>query len=201
MCEPLADAASAIRVLVVDDHPAMRAGLTDLLADEPGMEPTGAVGGTDELWPALRRLAPDVVVLDYALAAGDGLTACFRVKQRPGGPRVVLYTAYADAVFAVPAAVAQADAVVSKSAPVSALLGAIRRVHAGETLRPRVEPALLEAAAARIDAGDLPVAGMLLERVAPDEIARTLGVHPAEVRARAGRIIGRMQPRRAEVVP
>ena len=107
---------TALSVLVVDDHPALRAGLERLLDQEAGYRLLGAVSSEAELAVALQRHRPDVVVMDYALARGDGLSACFRLKQRPHPPGVVLYSAYVDDVFAVPATLAQADAIVSKNA-------------------------------------------------------------------------------------
>src|SRR5690348_4507098 len=93
-------ALATVRVLVVDDHPALRAGLEGLLSSEPGIECVGALSGTAGLVSAVRDLRPDVVVLDYALGADDGLSTCFRVKQQPQRPAVVLYSAYVDDVFA-----------------------------------------------------------------------------------------------------
>lgn len=185
--------AAPVSVLVVDDHPALRAGLAGLLREEPGFEFLGAASGEDEMLDALRRRVPDVVVLDYALGRGDGLSTCFRVKQRRDAPSVVLYSAYVDAVFAVPSAVAQADAIVSKSAPVDDLLDAIRAVASGDTQVPDLDPEFIEAASSRLAGSDLPVLGMLFARVPVREIAETLGMDVREVRARALRIIGEMQ--------
>jgi two-component system NarL family response regulator len=182
-----------ISILVVDDHPALRAGLGGLLSQEPGLHFVGAVADEREMTEAIERDRPDVVVLDYALARGDGLSACFRAKQRPRPPAVVLYSAYVDQVFAVPAAVAQADAIVAKSAPVDELLEAIRFVAAGRNDVPQPDPELLQAASSRLQEADLPVLGMLLARVPVPEIAETLDTAPADVRARALRIIGAMQ--------
>ena len=180
-------------VLVVDDHPALRAGLRGLLEQERGVNFAGAVASEAELLRALGEVRPDVVILDYALRRGDGLSACFRIKQRDDPPRVVLYTAYADDAFAVPAALAQADAVVSKADPVQLLLGTIRDVAAGRLFAPRPDPEFLQTASARLEDDDLPVVGMLFARVPVEEIAETLDVTPAEVRARALRVIGEMQ--------
>ena len=180
-------------MLVVDDHPALRAGLEQLLDQEPGYRLLGAVSSEAELAVALQRHRPDVVVMDYALTRGDGLSACFRLKQRPHPPGVVLYSAYVDDVFAVPATLAQADAIVSKNDPVEVLLTAIDAVAAGSRRCRRPTPKLIEAASSRLDAEDLPIVGMLFARVRVDDIATTLGVDPREVRARALRIIGEMQ--------
>ena len=78
-----------VRVLVVDDHPALRAGLEGLLRNEPDVECVGTLAGTDGLMAAVRDRRPDVVVLDYALGSDDGLTTCFRLKQQPHRPAVL----------------------------------------------------------------------------------------------------------------
>ena len=182
-----------VSVLVVDDHPALRAGLTQLLAQEPGYRLLGAVSNESELAIALGRERPDVVVMDYALAQGDGLSACFRLKQRRRPPGVVLYSAYVDDVFAVPATLAQADAIVSKNAPVEELLEAIDAAAAGEAELPSPNPEAIDASSARVRAEDLPILGMLFAKTQIDDIAATLDVAPREVRARALRVIGEMQ--------
>jgi DNA-binding NarL/FixJ family response regulator len=182
-----------VQVLVVDDHPALQAGLEGLLNGETGINCVGVLDGADGLFPAVLKHRPDVVVLDYALAESDGLSLCFRLKQQPIAPRVVLYSAYADGAFTVPAAIAQADAVVAKSAPVDELLSTIRHVAWDEMERPQLDAEVIEAASARLAADDLPVAGMLLGAVPVRDIARILELSMSEVRRRALRIIGQLQ--------
>ena len=189
------DHRDAIKVLVVDDHPALREGLDGLLREEDGFLPLGALPGASEIARTVETLRPDVVILDYALGQEDGLSACFRIKQRRDPPGVILYSAYVDPVFAVPATLAQADAIVSKTAPVDELLGVVRRVAGGARRMPPLYPDAMSAASSRLDAEDLPIAGMLFSRVPVGEIAETLGVHPQEVRARALKIIGELQAR------
>ena len=85
-----------IRILVVDDHPALRAGLGAVLEAEPGLVYVGAVAGDHEsLWPALDSIRPDVVLLDFHLPQDDGLQMCERIKQRVLAPKVILYSAHA----------------------------------------------------------------------------------------------------------
>ena len=182
-----------IRVLVVDDHPAIRAGLDGLLTGERGFDCIATLGETDRLLEAVSEIRPDVVVLDYALGGDDGLTTCFRVKQQNGPPAVVLYSAYVDQVFTVPAAIAQADATVSKNAPVGELLGAIRDVASRGPRRPTLDHELIQAASARLLTDDLPIAAMLLSAIPVAEIASIVDMSDNEVRRRALRIIGRLQ--------
>jgi DNA-binding NarL/FixJ family response regulator len=182
-----------LAILIVDDHPALRAGLRGLVEQEPGLTFAGAVADESAVAEAVRRTRPDVVILDYALGKGDGLSACFRIKQRPDPPAVVLYSAYVDDVFAVPAAVAQADAIVPKTAPVPVLLEAIRAAAAGDVRMPPIDPELMHAASSRLRDDDLPVFGMLMARVPVRDIATTLDTTSSDVRARALRMIGEMQ--------
>jgi DNA-binding NarL/FixJ family response regulator len=182
-----------IRVLVVDDHPAIRAGLEGLLTGERGFDCIATLAETDRLLESVSEIGPDVVVLDYALGGDDGLTTCFRVKQQNGPPAVVLYSAYVDHVFTVPAAIAQADATVSKNAPVSELLGAIRDVASHGPRRPNLNHELIQAASARLLTDDLPIAAMLLTATPVAEIARSVDMSVTDVRRRALRIIGRLQ--------
>ncbi len=189
------DHPEAVKVLVVDDHPALREGLDGLLREEDGFLPLGALPGANEITRTVESLRPDVVILDYALEHEDGLSVCFRIKQRGDPPGVVLYSAYVDPVFAVPATLAQADAIVTKTAPVEELLEVVRRVAHGVRQMPPLFPDAMSAASSRLAAEDLPIAGMLFSRVAVSEIAETLGVHPQQVRARALKIIGELQAR------
>lgn len=182
-----------IRVLVVDDHPAIRAGLDGLLTGERGFDCIATLAETDRLLEAVSETRPDVVVLDYALGGDDGLTTCFRVKQQNDPPAVVLYSAYVDPVFTVPAAIAQADATVSKNAPVAELLGAIRDVTSHGPRRPTLDHEVIQAASARLLTDDLPIAAMLLSATPVAEIASIVDMSVTEVRRRALRIIGRLQ--------
>ncbi len=183
----------AIRVLLVDDHPALRAGLQGVLEAEPGVIPVGTVEHALVLWPALTRLRPDVVVMDYALAGSDGLTLCFEIKVSDCPPAVLLYSAYADPSLAVPGMVAQADGLINKAAPVSDLLSAIRRVERGEIVMPALPPDLATAASARFDNTDTTIMGLLLKRTPVPQVADTLRVDAAEVVSSGLRIISRLQ--------
>ena len=152
-----------IRILLVDDHPALRAGLTAVLRAEPGLVPLGTAGVEEELWPALHRTKPDVVVLDYHVPPADGLQLCRRIKRSMPPPKVLLYSAYADASLVIPAMLAGADGVVNKGAPANELYDAIRTVARGESVMPPMSRELLDDANARLDAEDLPMLVMALD--------------------------------------
>jgi DNA-binding NarL/FixJ family response regulator len=182
-----------VRVLVVDDHPALRQGLEGLLTAEPGFACAGATTADDRLISAVSQAHPHVVVIDPATRRGRGLATCFWLKQMASPPGVVVYSARPDRLFAYSAAVAQADATVSKAAPVSELLHVIRQVAAGRATPEPLDPELMHAASARLPGRDLPIAGMLLARVPIQGIADVLALRPSDVYLRALHIISRLQ--------
>ena len=182
-----------IRILVVDDHPAMRAGLTAVLRAERDLVPLDVAASVTDLWPALNRTRPDVIVLDYHLPADDGLVVCRRVKRAVPAPAVLLYSAYADASLTIPALLAGVDGLVSKAAPAAELYDAIRRVDRGKRVLPPISRELLDAAAARLEPEELPILGMTLEDTSTADMADTLGLEPAVVMHRVDRMIKRLK--------
>ena len=182
-----------IRILLVDDHPALRAGLTAVLRAEPGLVPLGTAADEEELWPALHRTKPDVVILDYHVPPADGLQLCRRMKRSIPAPKVLLYSAYADASLVIPSMLAGADGVVNKGAPANELYDAIRTVARGDRVIPPLSRELLDDANARLDSADLPILGMALDGTPENEIARTLNVAPDEMAHRLDRMISRLK--------
>jgi DNA-binding NarL/FixJ family response regulator len=169
-------APEAIRVLVVDDHEAVRTGVKAALAEEPDLVPIGGVPNAERALDAARLFEPDVVVVDYQLPDEDGLTLARRLKALPGEPRVLIFSAYADAPLTVASVIAGADGILAKAGIVDGLTYAIRAVARGCTVRPRVGPAALRAVSERLDPNDSAILGMLLHSTPPSEIARVLGI-------------------------
>lgn len=182
-----------IRVLLVDDHPALRAGLTAVLRSEPGIVPLGAAGSAGELWPQLNRTRPDLVLLDYHLPPDDGLALCRRIRRTMPPPAVLMYSAYADAELVIPARLAGAAGLVHKSAPANELYDAIRTVAGGGSVLPPLSRELLEEAGARVDPADLPILGMALDDTPPAEIAKVLGVTLGELDGRIDAMLARLR--------
>ena len=182
-----------IRVVVVDDHEAVRTGLERVFERSPGFDSVSALADDRDLFALLQREPVDVVVLDYDLERTDGLSLCLRIKQRRKPPAVVIYSGYAAPALVLAATVAQADAVVHKADPVDVLLGALRRLTDGDRLLASPAPDLLEAAAARLDAADVPVMALLLHGIRTPDIAQTLALGEREAARRARRVVGVLQ--------
>jgi DNA-binding NarL/FixJ family response regulator len=179
-----------IRIVVVDDHPALRAGLRTVIASEPGLVFAGESSGSEEsLWPLLHSVRPDVILLDYHLPKGDGLQHCYRIKHDHPAPRVALFSAYASPELVLPARLARADALLSKGIGARELFEAIRRVNAGEDLLGELSPSVLRDATAALSDDHRALVAMLLGGATENEAAQTLGLAAQDVEHAVQRII------------
>jgi DNA-binding NarL/FixJ family response regulator len=115
-----------IRVLVVDDHPVLRAGLEAVLRCEPGFRCVGAAHDGASAWRLVRRTRPDVVVLDRRLGEEDGVELCAALRGEPVAPAVLLYTAEPSEDLRAEARAAGAADVIDKTVSVDVLFDAIR---------------------------------------------------------------------------
>ncbi len=185
-----------IRVALLDDHPAVLAGLDRLLGRSEGLRTVALADRPESLFRALERSPADVVVVDYDLARGDGLSVCQRLKDRAHAPAVVVYSAYAGPALAIAARIAGADAVVDKGNAAANLVDVVRRVAGGEQVLPDVPLYARAAALRRLEPEDVPVASMRLSGTPLHGIAEALVVDRREVARRIRRIVGRLRARR-----
>jgi DNA-binding NarL/FixJ family response regulator len=125
-----------IRVLVVDDHPVLRAGLEAVLRAEPGFVCVGVAADGAEMQRILPRTAPDVVVLDRRLGDEDGLALCEAVRSRRGAPEVVIYTADDSPDMDRRARAAGACGAVAKERDIGELFDALRLAVRRRTAAP-----------------------------------------------------------------
>jgi DNA-binding NarL/FixJ family response regulator len=75
-----------LRIALLDDHPAVLAGLRRLINSEPDLTVAAVASTALELAHELGGLRSDVLVLDYDVARTDGLSHCHRIKRRPHPP-------------------------------------------------------------------------------------------------------------------
>jgi DNA-binding NarL/FixJ family response regulator len=170
-------------LVLVDDHPAVRAGLRGLLEDDDRLRVAATAATAREGFDAIADIRPALVVADLHLPDDDGLSLCLRTRTLPQAPAVVVYTAFPHPGLAVRAVIAGAAAVVAKSTSPRRLLAVLRAAGAGQ-LRPTLDPGALRTAGERLDPEDLPILGMLAHGVPANEIAGTLGVEPEWLLAR-----------------
>jgi DNA-binding NarL/FixJ family response regulator len=185
-----------LRVVVIDDHAAVRAGLERLLTRAEGIELVAGFADDRTLLELLDTQPVDVLVLDYDLERGDGMAVCLRVKQLDRAPAVVIYSGYAGPGITLAAMAAGADAVVSKADSVESLLTAIRQASAGVATVLPPPQGLRDAAYSRLRQDDLAVLAMLLDGVRIADIGATLGLDECAAMGRARRVVGVLQSAR-----
>lgn len=120
-----------ITLLVVDDHPLFRQGVTDALSLEPDMKVLGQAPDGDQGLQMIRSLAPAIVLLDVNLPGMNGQQITHQVTQEKLPTRVLLMTGYDDIEQALHAAMAGAAAYCSKDVEPKGLLRIIRDVAEG----------------------------------------------------------------------
>ena len=134
-----------IRVLVTDDHAIVRDGICALLALTGDIEAVGVAANGREALEMVRKLTPDVVLMDIAMPVMGGLEATRRIRKEFPKVKVLALTQYDDKAYVFPVIEAGACGFISKTAAYSELAAGIRSVHRGDSfLSPSVARFLVE---------------------------------------------------------
>jgi DNA-binding NarL/FixJ family response regulator len=121
-----------IRVILVDDHAVVRAGLKAVLGSARDIDVVGEGSNGTEAIALAGRLHPDVVVMDLAMQGMDGIAATKALASTEGGPRVLVLTMHAEEDYLVPLLEAGAAGYLVKTVADRELVDAVRTVARGE---------------------------------------------------------------------
>jgi DNA-binding NarL/FixJ family response regulator len=138
-----------IRIVIADDHPIVRAGFRQLVAEDPQLRVVAEAGDTTELLAVLAHHEADVVLLDIGMPGIAFLDLVQRIRATRPHTRILVVSMHPEDQVAVRAIEAGADGYVMKTQSADELVGAIRKVHAGGK---HVGPALAERLAAELAA-------------------------------------------------
>ncbi|MBI4420523.1 MAG: response regulator transcription factor [Gemmatimonadetes bacterium] len=130
-----------VRVLIVDDHPLIRRGLSEMVRHEPGVEVCGEAADAPATWREIERGRPELMILDLSLRDSDGLELLKNVRARYPAIRVLVVSMHDEKVYAERALRAGASGYVQKQEPPETVVQAMRDVLAG---RVYVSPAMAE---------------------------------------------------------
>ncbi|WOQ17325.1 response regulator transcription factor [Raineyella sp. W15-4] len=186
-----------IRVVVVDDHPVVREGVSSALRTAPDITVVGQAADGAEAVALLATLAADVVLMDLRMPVMDGVEATRRLlTAHPGLPVVVLTTYESDADI-LSAIEAGATGYLLKAAPMDELLAGVRAaVHGQVALSPSVATALVtrtrEPASAHLTPREIDVLELVAEGRTNGQIATALHISEATVKTHLLRIFEKL---------
>jgi len=123
-----------IRVLVVDDHFVVRAGVASYIDSQTDMSLAGEAATCEDAVTGAETLKPDVVLMDIRLEGCSGIDACRKIKEVVPSTRVIMFTTYADLELLRGSIEAGASGYVIKRMALKSLVDTIRRVMKGEDL-------------------------------------------------------------------
>lgn len=190
-----------IRLVIVDDHPIVRKGLRQALAETGEIEIAGEAGSAAELRTLLESVACRVLLLDIALPDGNGLDALGWLRGAHPEIAVIVLSTHNDPLYAVRSLKGGASGYLTKLSPPEELVEAIRMAAAGRKYLP---PALAEQVAHRLggDPESLPheslsereleVLRMICRGCKPQEIADTLALSVKTVGTYRDRVLRKM---------
>lgn len=139
------------RVLVVDDHQVYRAGLRAVLSAEPDFQVVGEASDARAALAEDERTRPDLMLVDFSLPDGDGVSLIRELRRRNADRRVAMLSASAPPALMLEALQAGASGVLLKSQPVEELIAGLRTVARGEPYVPADFEALIAQQRARVD--------------------------------------------------
>ncbi len=120
------------RVLIVDDHPALREALALRIGRHPDLEVCGEAADAGEALRIIEETQPDVAVVDLSLKSGDGLDLIKRIKDRNHHIRMLVWSMHSESLYAERALRAGAMGYVNKDQATGTIIEAIRRVLEGK---------------------------------------------------------------------
>lgn len=190
-----------LRVLVVDDHPVVLAGLTAMVSAEPDLTVCGEARSAAAFEALGADVEPDVCVLDLQLPDGDGITLGVRAKRRWPDVRALVLTMGDDPGAVVRTLGAGLDGYVLKDSDPLELLAAIRAVASGATVLGRGAAAPVVAASAAapdvravavLDGRDREILSLLAGGLTTQQVADRIFLAPKTVRNRVSGILTKL---------
>ena len=183
-----------IRLLIADDHPVVRAGISGLIDAEPDMEVVAQVEDGRAAVEAFRIHRPDVTLLDLQMAGMDGIEAIAQIRALAPEARIIVLTTYSGDMQAVRALRAGACGYLLKTTIRTDMLRAIRAAHARQDVIPPMLAAALGARANEqpLSASEIDVLRTVANNGRTRRVAAEMGLSEATVKAHMKNILTKL---------
>jgi DNA-binding NarL/FixJ family response regulator len=183
-----------IRILTVDDHPVLRAGIAALLADQPDMKMVAECANGREAIQQFRAHRPDITLMDLQMPEMSGLDAIIAIRDEFPDARIIVLTTYAGDVQAMRALQAGARAYLLKNHVHKELLDTIRAVHCGKkSMSPQMSYELAEHATDdALTKAEIDVLRLIAAGNANKQIADLLAITEDTVKGRVKNILSKL---------
>jgi DNA-binding NarL/FixJ family response regulator len=139
---------AVVKILVVDDHPAMREALAYRVFKDPEFVICGEAEGAEQAYQLAEQTHPDIVITDITLKQGNGIELVKRLKAMDAKMRILVLSMHPDHVYAEQALRAGAIGYINKEEAMEKIMDAVRDVMAG---RMRVSNAIRETLLRRVN--------------------------------------------------
>jgi DNA-binding NarL/FixJ family response regulator len=183
-----------IRILVVDDHPLLRDGITARLADEHDMEVIAEASNGREGIEQFKSHHPDITLMDLRMPDVNGLDAIIAIRRESPEARIIVLTTYTGDIQTVRALHAGARAYILKNLLHQDLLDTIRAVHAGRKwMSPEVAAELADHSMDDVlTAAEVEVLRLISQGCGNKEIAARLSVTEHSVKSRVKSVLAKL---------
>lgn len=184
-----------IRLLLVDDHPVVRAGLNSMLRKQSGLKIVGSLHGGREALDFLANEAADVMLLDLRMPNMDGIDTLRALRKMVSPPRVVILSNFEFDEEIYRAVEAGAMAYLGKDTSRDEIITAIKAVHAGKTHFPKRIEERLEDRKQRhgLSAREVEILELLSKGLTNKTIGQALGISKFTVRNHVNRILEKLE--------
>jgi DNA-binding NarL/FixJ family response regulator len=184
----------SIKIMIVDDHPVVREGLSRIIVSESGMEVIAEAGTGAEALKLYRKLRPDIVLLDMRMPEMTGIQTIEAIRKEFSNARIIVLSTYDLEEDIYQSMQAGARGYILKDSPRSELLASIRRVHAGERVIP---PNIATRLAERIGGNELTarefeVLKLIVNGQSNKQIGDNLGISEGTVKSHVNNILDKL---------